>query len=100
MALLPVGPDSEGMIVSPIGFVIDEGCLVCSRHISSLAVVVATAIEELALSVRERLSELLPSNVDIGVEIDMPQTHARGESETQRDCPNVVITRDVVEETF
>jgi hypothetical protein len=69
VALLSVGSDTEGMIVSQIGFIVDECCLVGGREITTLAVVVPTAVEELSLTVRKRLSKFLSSEINIRVEI-------------------------------
>lgn len=69
VALLSVGPDTEGMIIGKIGLVVDECCLVGGREITTLAVVVPTAVEELSVTVRKRLSKFLSSKVYIRVEI-------------------------------
>ena len=100
MTLLSVGSDSKRVIVSPIRFVIDERCLICSRQISGFPVVVTSTIEELTFSIGERLRELLTPYINVRIEVDMPEAHSSSESETQSDSPNIVVTRNVIEKTL
>lgn len=69
VGLFPIRSDSERMIVGVIGFVVDESGLVGSGQVSSLAVVVPRAVEELTVSIRKRFSEFLAPKVHIGIEV-------------------------------
>lgn len=69
VGLFPIRSDSERMIVGIVGFIVDEGGLVRSGQVSSLAVVVPRTVEELAVSIRERFSEFLAPEVHVGIEV-------------------------------
>lgn len=69
VTLLSSWSNTERVVVGQIGFVVNECRLVCSGHVSALAVVISTAVEELSLTVRKRLSKLLSSEVNIRVEV-------------------------------
>lgn len=88
------------MIVSPVRFVVDERRLVGGGQVSRFPVVVHTAVEELSLSVGEGLGEFLSSKIHIRIEVNVSKTHSGGESETQGDGPDVVITRHIIEQTL
>ncbi len=100
MALLSGWSDTEGVIVRQVWFVVNEGGLVRSCHVSGLSIVVSRAIEELSLTVRQRLRQLLSPQVDIRIEVNMSKTHSRGETEPKEDGPDVVVTGHVIEKTL
>ena len=100
VALLSGRSDSKWVIVSPVGFVVDESSLVRSGDVSGVAVVVHTAVEELSLSIGQRLGEFLASHVHIGVEVDVSEAHSGGETESKSDGPDIVVTGHIIEQTL
>ena len=100
VALLSGRSDAKGMIVSPVGLVVDEGVLVGGEHVSRLTVVVPSAVEKLAVAIGERLRQLLTANVHVGVEVGVSEHHSGGQPEPKGDRPNVVVTGYIVEQRF
>lgn len=98
VTLLSVRPNTKWVVVRPVRLVVNEGSFVGCADISALAIVVASAVVKLAVTVGQRLSELLSSHIHVRVEVDVPQTHTSCQSEAKGDGPDIVVTGDVVEE--
>ena len=55
VTLLPLRPNPQWVVVGPVGFVVDECGLELSAPVSRMPVVIRTTIEELSMSIGERL---------------------------------------------
>lgn len=100
VTLLAVRTNSEGMVVGIVGFVVNEGCLEGDGQVARESIVIAPTVKELPVPVWERFGHFLTTNINVGVEVGMPHHHAGGEPEAQSNGPDVVVRRNVVEETF